>query len=532
VIELIIDKQILPAMQRAFPQPAGRAERALNNYVSTLRKMLVASLARGQTPMETKLNAFSLSLHALANQGGQIGKKKVRVHAWRKKNGWALVEPIEIGTNQTGMVSKVKFTDRVTLVWHEPEVNPDTTWVDGLEINNEFLTDTAKANSEIFNLLYPDYEVCVADGRMAEVFDGVDIDVASLKNYIIWLQEEARHFTETKRNHALFQARLVLAVAQHTGGNYYQRKIHSDFGRTYYSGTSVQNVNKELRHAMLGDCWEYDIRSSVVAWKLGYAQDYVAQHYPNKTVDYVFTLSTLYLRNKAALMANVKMPVFGKESDLAEALQEKMLKQAFTALSFGARVSGKAWVNRNGEWQNPSIADIFKRADERERFLADFLVCGFVQEQTMLDNYLYEGVAQHYPDLLKLLYLQTQSGRPSKSKVVAFLYQHEETAVMDIVRGTLAEHGKKVLANIRDAIVVRQRLSADLKHEIELRMQEQTANPNWRLGSEQVQRWHASAKEVKAREAAHRQRIAEEQALTAGYKNQWVKSCVDDDHDE
>jgi hypothetical protein len=209
-----------------------------------------------------------------------------------------------------------------------------------------------------------------------------------------------------------------------------------------------------------------------------------------------------------------------------------MLKQAFTALSFGARASGKAWVNQNGEWQNPSIADIFKRADERERVLADFHVCGFVQEQTMLDNYLYEGVAQHYPDLLKLPHLQTQSGRPSKAKVIAFLYQHEETAVMDIVRGTLAEHGKTVLANIHDAIVVKQRLSADLKYEIEWRMHEQTGNPYWQLGAKQVQRWHASAKEVKAREAAHRQRIAEEETVAAGYKNQWVKDFAYDDHDE
>jgi hypothetical protein len=196
--------------------------------------------------------------------------------------------------------------------------------VDGLEINNKFPTDVAKANSKIFNLLYPDYKVCVADGRMAEAFDGVEIGVASLKNYIIWLQEEAQHFTETKRNHALFQARLVLAVAQHTTGIYYQRKIHSNFGRTYSSGTSVQNVNKELRHAMLGDCLEYDIRSSVVAWKLGYAQDYVAQNCPNKTVDQVFMFSLLYLKNKPALMVNVKEAVFGTASDLDEALQEKI----------------------------------------------------------------------------------------------------------------------------------------------------------------------------------------------------------------
>lgn len=38
----------------------------------------------------------------------------------------------------------------------------------------------------------------------------------------------------------------------------------------------------------------------------------------------------------------------------------------------------------------------------------------------MMDKYLYDGVVQDYPDLLKLPYLQTQSGRPSKSKVIVF----------------------------------------------------------------------------------------------------------------
>ncbi len=57
------------------------------------------------------------------------------------------------------------------------------------------------------------------------------------------------------------------------------------------------------------------------------------------------------------------------------------------------------------------------------------------------------------------------------------MYQHEETTAMDIVRRAVIEHGKTVLANIHDAIIVKQRLGAELKQEIELRMQEQTANP-------------------------------------------------------
>jgi hypothetical protein len=75
-------------------------------------------------------------------------------------------------------------------------------------------------------------------------------------------------------------------------------------------------------------------------------------------------------------------------------------------------------------------------------------------------------------------------------------------------------------------------LLKDIAGGAELSAQEQTANPYWQLGAKQVQRWHASAKEVKAREAAHRQRIAEEEAVAAGYKNQWIKDFADSDHDE
>lgn len=532
MIELIVDDKVLPALQRAFPTPPGRARRALTNYVNQLKKQLIHSLSRGQSPLESKMNLFSLSLHELANMGGQIGKKRVRVHAWLRANRLALVESVIIGSNLTAMVSKVKFTNLVALKWNQPELTADSAIVDGVYISNDLLRNAELKNEQIFNLLYPDFSVCIADDRLNEVFDTIDIDIGSLKNYIDWLQKEARHFTNSKHNHYLFQARLILAVAEHTGGSYYQRRKVSDFGRTYYAGTSVQNVNKELRRAMLGNCWEYDIRSSVVAWKMGFAEAYIVKRAPAPNMTKEFGVTLAYLRDKAAYMKNVQSAVFDKDCDLPEELQLKMLKQAFTALSFGARRACKGWMNKNGEWQNPSLVEIFQRVDERNRFLKDAHVEGFADEQSKLDTFLYQGTVRQYPDLLKLPYLQTQSGNPSKPKIVAFLYQHDETEVMDIVRATLEEHGRTVLANIHDAIVVKHRLSTDLREEIELRMRERTNNTYWSLGGKQMHRWDASAKEVKAQQIAHRQRIDEEEALAAGYASHWAEEFAEDDYDE
>ena len=192
-------------------------------------------------------------------------------------------------------------------------------------------------------------------------------------------------------------------------------------------------------------------------------------------------------------METLKYLVFEKDSGVTDALQDDLLKQAFTALSFGARKTAKAWVDQNGEWARPAMVEIFLVKEERDRFLKDVSVVGFIKEQALLDDYLFNGIKQQRPDLLKLPYLQTQGGSPSKSKCVAFLYQHEETAVMEVVRAAVAAHGKTVLASIHDAIITKEKLGVELMSEIEQLMRAQTGNRYWRLGAKQLKRY-ASAK--------------------------------------
>ena len=447
--------------------------------------MLIDALLRGQTFEELKLNLFSISLHQLAKKGGQIGKQKIRVHKWLNDNGLALEETVKLGSNLIGMVSKVKFTDLVSL-----EMPPTTNL---LASDQQALTSMnnpcAKTAADLIDHLYPDFAQCVADQTLDKVFDAVSIDIKSLENYMQWLRSGATKFNASKRKQFLLQAHVILSVAKDKGGKYYQRKKPSDFGRTYYSGISVQNVNKELRRAMLGNCWEYDIRSSVVAWKMGFATECIAALNLHGTVRDCFKHTLSYLEDKKGLMATLQYLVFGKDSEVPDALQADLLKQAFTALSFGARKTAKAWVDQNGEWARPAMVEIFRVKEERDRFLNDVSVVGFVKEQAMLDDFLFNGVKQHRPDLLKLPYLQTQGGSASKSKCVAFLYQHEETAVMEVVRAAVVAHGKTLLASIHDTIITKEKLGVELTSEIEQLMQDETNNGYWRLSAKQLKRY-------------------------------------------
>ena len=78
--------------------------------------MLFKSLHFAATPLQRKLDLFAISLQQLANQGGQIGPKKLRVHAWLRNNNLNLVEAVVLGSNLTGDVSQCRLTSLVTMV--------------------------------------------------------------------------------------------------------------------------------------------------------------------------------------------------------------------------------------------------------------------------------------------------------------------------------------------------------------------------------------------------------------------------------
>jgi hypothetical protein len=164
------------------------------------------------------------------------------------------------------------------------------------------------------------------------------------------------------------------------------------------------------------------------------------------------------------------------------------------------------------------LVAILKNQEERNRFFNDVTVRSFIREQNTLDNYLFDQFKRHHADLLQLPCLQTPSGRVSKAKVLAYLYQHGETQVMDIVRTAAAAHGRTPIANVHDAIFFKQRLGIELKAAIEQRMRAETGNAYWHLTAKELQRYESRHLDQQAEEALHRQRIAAEHAQALRYQ--------------
>ena len=519
MIKLSVHESVEAALQKAFPKPAAAAKRALTKYISVVESMLFDALQRGQTPEQHKLGLYSISLDQLANKGGQIGPKKIRVHKWLTDNDWDIVQTVVLGTKFSGQNSLVKLTALVTIqnslqvpVQSLSEATTD-------EEIDAYLSGDDVSNIALFDHLYPEYNLEWRDEKLKELFDWVPVDVESVKAYVYWLETESNLIQGPKKDLALRQALSILGVASVTKGYYLQRKKPSPFGRTYYEGTSVQNVNKELRRAMLGNCWEYDIRSSVVAWKMGYARGYLAASGLDQDLKKSFPSTLLYLEHKADFMATVSHYVFLESSPVPKDLRPKLLKRAFTAISFGARQTAKGWLDASGNWTNPALVEILQNSEDRTRFLSDFTVKQFIKEQNELDDYLYDLFKKFRPDLLLERYLQTESGRPSKAKVLAYLYQHGETQVMDIVRQAALAKGLVPIANVHDAIFFKRRLGAEFKNAIEWQMREQTGNPYWHLTPKQIERYTPRSLNADRELGEHKKRIEQEELLAKGYKS-------------
>ena len=230
-----------------------------------------------------------------------------------------------------------------------------------------------------------------------------------------------------------------------------------------------------LRRAMLGDCWEYDIRSAVITWKLTFAEELAQQLNPLKTYESQFWASHLYVTGRREFMRDVCNETFGKNSGLTKDFQDSLIKQAITAIGFGAKASGNGWRLQDGSWANPSIVSILTNHDERGKFLSCPIIEKFISEQLQIDKYL-ESEMKH--ELPEIYYgpLITANVNPSRSKAVAYLYQHQETRAMNVAREVLQKYGIKPIADIHDAFVVKKKLSNYVRDEINFRMQTEMKN--------------------------------------------------------
>lgn len=505
MLQITVNPLVLQTLQTHFPKK-NSAKRALDKYVSLLEQQFTQSVMHGRSAWMNSNDLYSISLHKQRNRGGQIGRDKIRLQNWLEDNELELFEVSLLGSNMTKRLSVVRLThlahlsQAVTVFKTQQEEETDEL--------RQLLDDQSITNQQFFEKRYPEI-ASLTEAEIRDMFDIVPIDMKSLRNYLHWVQHDANQMDVRIKKRVITQADEIIRVAQHTDGFYFQRKKSSAFGRQYYSGTSVQNVNKDLRRAMLGHCWEYDIRSSVFAWKMGHARECYETLKTIESFEQVFSQTLLFLADKKDFMASVRYYTFNEDSNVPRDLQDKLLKQAVTAISFGARRGTKGWRVSATEWSNPALVEIFKNNEERERFMNCPMIKKFISEQNTLDKFIYQTCREANPPFMSLAEVRTQCGVLSKARVIAYLYQHFETQVMDVVAEEIEKRGRKVLARIHDAIIIDKRLGVDNKIEIEEAMRDATSNPYWHLTAKELEPFERPYSMDRAEIEAHRSRMVE-----------------------
>lgn len=508
---------VLDAMKRAMPK-TNKAELALCKYIDALEEHLEQSLMHMDDNMYKFFKHFYVSTHNLSLDVGQfvIDGKRQYLDTWLESKGLNLIRVTTKG-QKGGDYSTVCLTEHVQMndAMDINQLRKKT--IDELDalLNDKSLTDT-----DFFYKLFPDFQT-MTKAQINKHYDLCPINVKSLNQFIVFLTKKANMMNTVKKQMLIRQAKAIARIAKAGINTLPMQKHASYFGRTYYTGRlNVQSIRKILRHAMLGDCYEYDIRSSVVAWKLGFTWQICSRNgITPKEFNSNFKTCLSYLGDKKKFRETVRLNTFGNGSNISLDMQLDDIKQALTAISFGARKTAQGWIDKSGNKFNPAIVKIIADQTARNNFYACKEAASYIDENKQMDDIITEYAKENAPELLNNTELQTGSGRISKSKLMSYLYQQSESIVMDIVRTEVTAVYKNILANVHDAIYIDAKLHSADKKRIEMVMRRKTGLQFWYLDEDKISGYKGISDEVRKEELAHKEFIKQQEQLAQGYKS-------------
>ena len=486
LLTLDYDPSVLAAMEAAFPTPPNRAKQQLEKYLALLQHEIRLSLL-DRSEFARKFEAYNVPLTTLTNKSPTLGNRQYRVHEWLNEKGLSLIKNINMNANNISKeIAILQPTSR--LIIKNENLLDELRALTASELD-DFLNALTNESIKIVNAYQSDF-TSLSKQDQDNLYFTTEVDIESLKNYIRKIVYGPSGLVRLSEETSLTQAEFILRIAQVNNGLLPQKISKKAFGRTYYEGVSVISVRKELRKAFLGDSWEYDCKSCSTSWKIAFADEWhKLKSHRKLSVREKFSAMTLYLEDKEEFFRQVIGHVFIHPTSKDH---KAILKEAMTALGFGARLSLGKWKGMNGEERQTSLFEVFDGdKEDLTRFVKCDLVQKFNKEQQTLNNYIvkrFSSDAQWHIDMDRERQRKKMKVPFSQAQQVVWLFQHAESMMMDLVREELQALKKTVLANVHDAIVIREQLSLiELSH-IEQRVRAVTDVTFFALGETEYRR--------------------------------------------
>lgn len=283
-----------------------------------------------------------------------------------------------------------------------------------------------------------------ADPDANKNYTWADIDIENLGNYMLRPGATQREIQEASK---------IIAVAEQfkiddRWGRLPMLNKPASSGRMYYGGINLQNCPSGVRHAALGSHFSYDLRTSVFAWQVSMMR--VLFNCDRNTPPPSTSYTREYIADKERIRA--QFTDCFKDSYLSEYQIKGVVKQALTAISFGARRSA-AYIDENNELQAHGLAGIIKHKESREAFLKHPWMVEFLNEQDYITEQIYGAVKDMFADEPACQY----KGRQNVKRTMAFLYQRAEARAMRDLMDYARDKG--ILLWVHDGFCTRHRCS-------------------------------------------------------------------------
>lgn len=446
-----------------------------HKYLNTIRRFLFKALPHIQG------DVINFPLAEAQNMCGDFQYKNVRYYVWQE---FMEMQPffyvIKTGTNFHNMISEVRLYDQKYV---------------------DLLIDTADT-TQLVDTFYSKYDI----GNKINI----PIDHDSLSNYINRTEFELKNTMPGVKYDKMLQnlrtAKFFKIISEHfytTYGEYVIPHIESDkkhYGRTYYKGINLQNCTKEVRNAALGDHVSYDLNAAVYAVKLILAEnifnEYGTDFYGN------FTYTKEYLDHKSKIRQELADVIYQHMPNHPQPI--KLVKEAITAIGFGAKMHEGSW-EYEGITRYNALHYIIYNQKARKAFVQHPFIINFLKEQDLLIKIIYEYYSRDtdfYNKVKDIPDMMNNNGKLRKSKVMAYLYQHMETKIMDTITENIVPR-----LRIHDSFIMSKLLDnhtlLDIKHMLN------NMSPYLSLTMEEQNGW--LSQEIYDRELQHKEFIKREE---------------------
>jgi len=324
----------------------------------------------------------------------------------------------------------------------------------------DLLIDTGDAN-ELVSTYYGD----ITDETILET---VPIDINSLNNFISNTTKEIENSDKNSKYEAtlyrnLRQAKYIKIISEFFYPAYGKHILPmipnlSPYGRMYYKGINIQNISKEVRSAILGEHYVYDLNAAVYAIKLMMAKTILKNNGIDDFGHFVYTKEYLEWKSQLRIQLSQHIKKYNNP--------EKLVKEAITAIGFGARIGGGSW-QIDGEWHTTSIEDIIMNPADRHNFMNDPWIKSFVKEQQVITQIITNEYkdSKEFIELVRNVPNMFKNNRIRRSQIMSYVFQHTEKRIMDLITKDIP-----VIARIHDSFITKEKLSnqqiLDIKYQL------------------------------------------------------------------